>query len=267
MRRSKLAAGLLSACLALALASGCAGKPEPAAAPAVELNVSAAMGLKDALLDIQKEYQAKNPNVKLVYNLAASGALQTQIEQGAPADIFISAANKQLDDLQKKNLVNTATRRPLVGNQLVLVVPKDSKLALTGFKDLARDEVKKFGMGAPETVPAGQYGMEVLQSLGVWDGIRDKAVLAKDVHTVLTYAETGNIEAGIVFATVAATSDKIKVVAAAPAGSHEPIIFPGAVLTNAKQPKAAEQFLAYLSTPEAGKIFQKYGFNVITSKE
>jgi len=249
--------------MALALVSGCMSKPEPAAAPKIELNVAAALGLKDALLDIQKEYEAKNPNVKIVYNLAASGALQTQVEQGAPADIFISAANKQLDDLHKKNMVNASTRRALVGNQLVLVTSKDSKLGLTSFADLTKDEVKKFGMGAPETVPAGQYGIEVLKSLGIWEKVKDKAVLAKDVHTVMVYAETGNVEAGIVFSTVAAASNKVKVVAAAPPGSHEPIIFPGAVLTNAKQPKAAEEFLGYLTGPEAGKIFKKYGFNVL----
>ena len=108
--------------------------------------------------------------------------------------------------------------------------------------------------------------MEVLKSLGVWDNVKDKAVLAKDVQTIMAYAETGNVEAGIIFSTVAATSDKIKVVAAAPQGSHEPIVFLGAVLANSKQPKAAEAFFHYLSTPEAGRIFQKYGFSIMGTK-
>lgn len=268
MTKGKVALWLIALTTVAALAGGCAAsKPaQPAAAPPVEINVSAALGLKEVLLDIQKDYEAKNPNVKIVYNLAAAGPLQAQIEQGAPADIFISAAEKQLDELQKKKLVNAATRRNLVGNQLVLVVPKGSDLGLASFNDLASAKVKKFGLGAPETVPAGQYGMEVLQHLGIWDEVKDKAVLGKDVRTLIAYAETGNVEASIVFSTVAATSDKVKVVAAAPPGSHKPIIFPGAVLANAKQPKAAEDFFNYLAGPEGMKVFVKYGFNPLGAR-
>lgn len=265
-KRLFLIVGLL---LITLIAAGCGGTPkppQPVAAQPVEITVSAAMGLKEALLDIQKDYEAKQPGVKIVYNLAASGALQTQIEQGAPADIFISAAEKQLDELQKKNLINPATRKNLVGNQLVLIVPKDSNLGLTSFKDLAEDKVKRFGLGTPETVPAGQYGMEVFKSLGIWDDVKAKTVLGKDVRTLVAYAETGNVDASVVFSTVAVTSDKVKIVAAAPPGSHQPIIFPGAVLTGAKQPKAAEEFLNYLASPEGIKVFVKYGFSPLSSK-
>ena len=251
------------------LGSGCLGPVAtkvPSAAETLEINVSAALGLKEALLDIQKNYEAAHPNVKIVYNLAAAGALQAQIEQGAPADVFISAAVKQMDELQKKNLIKTETRKNLVGNQLVLVVPQGSTLKLKDFKDLAQPVVQHFGLGAPETVPAGVYGIEVLKSLGVWDAVKAKAVLGKDVRTLLVYAETGNAEASIVFSTVAATSNKVKVVAAAPPGSHSPIIFPGAVLANSKQLKAAEAFLNYLSSPEGMKVFEKYGFNPLTKQ-
>ncbi len=224
---------------------GCGGVPQSPAPPPqkAELNVSAAMGLKEALVDIQKDYEAKHPNVKIVYNLAASGVLQTQIEQGAPADVFISAASKQLDDLQVKKLINSASRRDLVSNELVLIVPKDSTLGLTSFKDLTMAGVKKFGLGAPETVPAGQYGIQVLKAMGIWEDVKDKAVLAKDVRTIVAYAETGNVEAGIVFSTVAATSDKVKVVASAPPGTHEPIVFPGAIMAASKQSQSGRRFL------------------------
>jgi molybdate transport system substrate-binding protein len=255
-----------AAVLLLALLStACGGAPQGQTPQPqkVELNVSAAMGLKEVLVDIQKDYEALHPNVKIVYNLAASGVLQSQIEQGAPADIFISAAGKQLDDLQRKNLINSATRRDLVGNELVLIVPKDSTLELASFADLVKDGVKKFGLGAPETVPAGQYGIQVLQAMGIWEDVKSKAVLAKDVRTIVAYAETGNVEAGIVFSTVAATSDKVKVVAAAPPGTHEPILFPAVVVTSAKQPKAAEDFLNYLAGPDGMKVFKKYGFKPI----
>ena len=248
------------------LITGCASsKPVSLAPPPIiEINVSAAMGLKEALTDIQKEYAIVRPNVKIVYNYAAAGALQAQIEQDAPADVFLSAAVRPMDELQKKNLLKLETRKNLVGNQLVLIVPKDSTLNLKDFKDLMQPAVQHFGLGAPETVPAGEYGIEVLKSLGIWETVKGKAVLGKDVRTLLAYAETGNAEASIVFSTVAATSDKVKIVSAAPQGSHQPIIFLGAVLAVSKQSKAAEEFLNYLASPEGMKGFMKYGFTPLT---
>jgi molybdate transport system substrate-binding protein len=265
MRKPGLAAWFVGACIILALA-GCGTRPEPGT-PKIELNVSAALGLKEALLDIQQEYQRQNPNITIVYNLAAAGVLQAQIEQGAPADVFISAAPKQMNELEQKDLLVAATRRDLVGNKLVLIVPGDSKLDLASFAGLAEDKVGRFGLGTPETMPAGQYGVEVLKHVGVWDKVKGKAVLAKDVRQILAYVETGNVDAGIVFSTIAALSDKVRVVAAAPSGSHQPIVFPGAVLKGAKQPKAAEEFLAYLAGPEAKAVFEKYGFSVINPQK
>jgi len=226
----------------------------------IELNVSAALGLKEALLDIRTEYESNHPNVKIIYNLAAAGVLQSQIEQGAPSDIFISAANKQVNALAEKNLVDAGTRKNLVSNELVLIVPKESSLGLTSFNDLTQNSVTHYGLGEPDTVPAGQYGMEVMKHLGIWEEVKSKAVLAKDVRTILSYVETGNADAGIVFSTVAATSDNIKIVATAPKDSHEPIVFPGVVLTNSKHHKIAQDFLNYLTSPAGMKVFRKYGF-------
>ena len=267
MRAGRLLKGLCITCVFFFIA-GCSSSPQPTAKPPVkpvELNVSAAMGLKDALLDIQKDYETKHPDIKLVYNLAASGVLATQIEQGAPADLFISAAYKQINDLQGKGLVLQNTIRPLVGNDLVLIVAKNSPAAVKGFEDLVN--IKSFGLGAPETVPAGQYGMEVLTKLGIWEQVKGKAVLAKDIHTVLAHVETGNVDAGIVFSTVAAASDKVRIAAKAPAGTHEPIVFPAAILSGTRQPKAANEFMNYLSGPEALRIFAKYGFPAIEKKQ
>ncbi len=257
--------------LAIALlAAGCGGgakqaPPAPAAQPAqpVELYVSAAASLKDALAEIQTNYQKKSPNVKLIYNLAASGTLQKQIEQGAPADIFFSAAPKQMNDLEAKNLVNKASRKNLVENKLVLVVPENSTLGLSKFEDITKAGVQKFAMGETATVPAGQYGQQALQKLGLWDKVKDKAVFGKDVRTVLTYVSTGNVEAGIVYKTDAVSPGaKVKIAATAPEGSHDPVIYPVAVLSGAKQPKAAEEFLAYLAGPECKAVFEKYGFTM-----
>jgi len=244
--------------------TGC-GKMQPVATPPaqlVEINVSAAMGLKDALLEIEKKYEADHP-VKIIYNLASSGALQTQIEQGASTDLFISAANKQMDELQKKNLIIPATRKNLVGDQLVLIVPKASQLELQSFQDLTNPNVTRFGMGVPDTVPAGEYAKQVLEKLQVWNTVQEKAVMAKDIHTVLTYVETGNVEAGIVFSTVAAASDKVKVVAIAPPNTHEPITFLGAVVSDTKHPKETEEFLQYLTSPDGIAVLNKYGFQAI----
>lgn len=252
--------------LGVSLIAGCGEtktkKITPQAAQQVELNISAAVSMKDALAEIQKNYQAKNPNIKLVFNFGASGSLQKQIEQGAPADIFISAAPKQMNELQEKKLINADTRRNLVENKLVIVVPKDSKLNLTKYEDLTEDAVSKIALGETAVVPAGQYAKEVLQKMALWDKVQDKIVFAKDVRTVLTYAETGNVEAGIVYKTDAVSSDKIKVVATAPEGTHQPIVYPVAVVTATKQIKAAQDFINYLFNSESKAILKKNGFTM-----
>lgn len=244
--------------------AGCSKEKQaaPAAPQKIEVNISAAVSLKDALEEIQKNYEAKNSNIKLIYNLGASGALQKQIEQGAPADLFISAAPKQMNELEKKNLINKATRKNLAENTLVIIVPKTSSNPITAYEDLTKDEFLKISIGETASVPAGQYAQEVLKKLEIWDKVKDKTVLAKDVRTVLTYVETGNVEAGIVYKTDAISSSKVKITAAAPAGSHQPILYPAAVLSGSKQSKAAEDFLTYLSTPECKVIFEKYGFTM-----
>ena len=231
----------------------------------MEINISAALGLKDALQDIQKKYEASNPNVKLVFNLGPAGVLQKQLEQGVMADIFISASPKQVNDLQNQNLVVASTRKILVSDKLVLVVPKNSQLKIEGFQDLTR--VTRFGMGEPGTVPAGQYAIELLKNIGIWEAVKDKAVQAKDVRTIIAYVETENVDAGIAFSTVAALSDKVKVVAAAPDGSHTPVTFPAVVMANSKHPQEAEAFLTYLCSPQSAAVFKKYGFTFVGSNQ
>jgi molybdate transport system substrate-binding protein len=260
--KTRLLSVLLALTFITTLIAGCSSEQPTTAQAKVEMNISAAVSLKDALEEIQKNYEAKNPNVKLIYNLGASGALQKQIEQGAPADIFMSAASKQMSDLEAEGLVNKSTRKNLVENRLVIIVPKTSNLNITKYEDLAKEEVQKISIGETASVPAGQYAQEVLQKLEIWDNIKAKAVLAKDVRTVLTYVETDNVDAGIVYKTDALSSNKVKIVANAPEGSHQPIVYPVALLSGTKQQQAAEDFLAYLSTPECKAIFEKYGFTM-----
>ena len=258
----RLLSFLLVLTFIFSLMAGCSSDKQAQTPQKIEINVSAAVSLKDALEEIKKNYEAKNSNIKLIYNLGASGSLQQQIEQGAPADIFMSAAPKQMNDLEAKNLINKATRKNLVENKLVIIVPTASNINITKYEDLTKEEVQKVSLGETATVPAGQYAQEVLKKLGIWDMIKDKAVLAKDVRTVLTYVETGNVEAGIVYKTDAISSNKVKIVATAPEGSHQPIVYPVAVLSGTKQQQAAEAFLSYLSTPECKTIFEKYGFTM-----
>ena len=257
---------LLGAVTISLLVAGCGGASQPPAPKAadapkpVELNISAAVSMKDALAEIQTNYQKKAPHVKLVYNLGASGSLQKQIEQGAPADIFISAAPKQMNELEAKNLVIKATRKNLLENKLVLIAPKDSTLSISKLEDLQNDTVKQISIGETKVVPAGQYAEQALKKLGVWEKIQSKIVFAKDVRTVLTYVDTGDVDAGLVYKTDAAVSKKVKILATAPDGSHAPIIYPAAVLTGTKNQKAAEEFLSYLAGPEGKSVFEKHGF-------
>nr|WP_042351690.1 molybdate ABC transporter substrate-binding protein [Bacillus massiliigorillae] len=228
----------------------------------VELTVSAAASLNDALTDIQKKYKEKHPEVTLKFNFGASGALQQQISQGAPVDLFISAAedkfNKLVDDgmIDKKESVN------LVENELVLVVPKNSKLNIKSFEDLATVNIDKMALGTPESVPAGLYGKETLQALKVWDKVESKLVYGKDVRQVLSYVETGNVEAGIVYKTDALISDKISIVATAGSDTHTPIIYPLGIVKDTKHHEEAKAFYDYLQSDDAKKILEEYGFKV-----
>lgn len=233
------------------------GSAQPAK---TDLTVSAAISLKDALDEAKQIYIKEHSNVSIAINYGASGTLQLQIEQGAPVDAFISAAPKQMDALEMKGLLLAGTRKELLQNEVVLIVPKDSKLGLASFKDLTRADVKKVALGEPATVPAGQYAKETLMSLGIYDAVNAKAILAKDVRQVLTYVETGNVDAGIVYATDAMSSAKVTVVATAPPKSHSLVTYPAEIVKASKSPAEAKAFLDFLAGPRGAAVFQKYGF-------
>jgi molybdate transport system substrate-binding protein len=251
--------------LALVFATGIgfAGGPAPQTAKA-DLTISAAISLKDALDEVKQMYTTANPGVTISANYGASGTLQIQIEQGAPVDIFFSAAPKQMDALDSKGLLLEGTRKDLLRNEVVLIVPKDSSLGITSFQDLTRADVKQVALGEPTVVPAGQYAKEVLTHMGIYDAVNAKAVLGKDVRQVLTYVETGNVDAGIAYATDALSSSKVKVVAQAPADSHAPVIYPVAVIKASKNPAAARALVAFLAGAQARAVFQEYGFTPAT---
>ena len=249
--------------------SAAASSPAVSASPATSaspisanpngLTIAAAASLKDAMNEIAKSYT----KTSLVFTYGSSGALQTQIEQGAPVDIFISAGAKQMDALDKEKLLLAGTKADLLANKLVLVVPADSKLGLTGFADLANDKVAKVALGDPASVPAGQYAETVLTSMKILDKVKAKANYGTDVRQVLTWVESGNVDAGVVYATDAKVSTKAKVVAEAPADVAPKITYPVAALASSKLADDAKDFLAYLKSNEAIKVFEKYGFTVV----
>jgi molybdate transport system substrate-binding protein len=223
-----------------------------------QLTISAAASLKEALTETETAYKQSHANVDLSNNFGSSGTLATQIDQGAPVDVFLSAAAKPMDDLEAKGLIVGGTRRNPLRNTLVLIAPLDSKLQ--NFQGLTGSSIRTIALGDPASVPAGQYGRQTLVALHLLDKLNAKFVLAKDVRQVLTYVETGNADAGLVYATDAQASGKVRVVASAPESSHEPIVYPVAVVKGSRNEGAAREFVKYLSGPAAQAIFVKHGF-------
>ena len=228
----------------------------------VSLNISAAASLRNAMVAIQTLYQAQKPNATLTFTYGASGTLQTQIEEGAKVDVFLSAATMNMDALKTKGLLLDGSVKNLLGNKLVLIVPSSSKLTISSFKDVANSSVKSVGLGLPLAVPAGQYAQDVFEYYNVWDTVKAKAVFGSPVTQILTWVETGNVDCGVVYYTDAAASSKVKVVATASEASHTPIIYPAAIIKTSTHPVAAADFINFLTSDEAIAIFKAYGFSI-----
>jgi molybdate transport system substrate-binding protein len=243
--------------------SACASAPQnsnrsPNAAN--DLTVSAAVSLKEAFTEIGQLYTAQTGE-KVNFNFGASGALEKQIESGAPADVFASAGEQQMDQLNERSLVDKDSRRDFARNTLQLIVPADSKLKLGSFSDLTKPDVKKIAAGDPKSVPAGQYANEVFRNLNIQQALQPKLVMAEDVRQVLDYVSRGEADAGVVYATDALSAgDKIKVIAAAPNGSHSPILYPIAAVHDTKQKAAAQKFIDLVMSKEGQDILVKHGF-------
>jgi molybdate transport system substrate-binding protein len=220
------------------------------------ITVSAAASLRNVLTTLAHSYSQATVH----FNFASSGTLQRQIENGAPIDLFISAADKNMDELQAAKLIVAGTRKVLARNRLVLIVPKNSTLPIHSFGDLKKSVVKRVALGAPPSVPAGKYAQQVLSRIGIWDTVLPKAVRGKDVREVLTQVELGNVDAGIVYLTDAVISLKVKVVATAPESTHAPIRYPMAVVAASQNYEAAKKFVAFLSSASARKILLRYKF-------
>jgi molybdate transport system substrate-binding protein len=242
-----------------ALAAGCAAHNCDSGI----LTVSVAASLQSSMTELAPVFERSQPGVKLRFNFGASGTLEQQIEQGAPVDVFFSAAPKPMDALAKLSLLLPDTRRDILRNRIVLIAPRD-KATPDSFESLTAGAVKLIALGDPLSVPAGDYGRQTLESLKLWNAVQSKLVLAKDVRQVLTYVETGNAEAGIVYATDATESEKVRVAATAPEGSHAAVIYPAAVIAGSRNQAAARTFVSFLTGSEARKTFTRHGFTMVS---
>lgn len=228
-------------------------------AHAGDLVVSAAASLTNAFKDVAQAYEKEHAGTKVILNFGASDVLLQQIVKGAPADVFASADQKAMDKAVEEKAVKPDTRIDFATNQVVLIVPTDSKANITALKDLTRDDIKRIAYGNPASVPVGRYTQGALQAAGLWDAVQAKSVLAQNVRQSLDYVSRGEVDAGFVFATDAAVMpDKVKVAVRVP--SQTPVTYPIAVTARDDAAKEAQSFVAYVMSPAGQEILSRYGF-------
>jgi len=224
-----------------------------------DVEVFAAASLTDALKEIGVAYE-KASGDKVIFNFAASNTLEMQIKAGAPADLFFSADEAKMNDLATAGLIVKETRKDLLSNTLVIVVPSASTLTLASAAQLTDPKIQKIALGQPQSVPAGIYAKEYLQKIGVWDQVSARVIPVESVRAALAAVETGNVDAGIVYKTDALHSTKVKIAFEVPVADGSAIAYPIAAVLDSKHAAAAKKFLNYLSEPDSLKTFEKYGF-------
>jgi molybdate transport system substrate-binding protein len=233
----------------------------PAVAGAQEMMFSVAISMKEAVETLGRQFMQSHSGVKLRYNFGSSGELQKQIEAGAPVDVFISAAQRQMDELEQKGLINTATRRVFARNVLTVIKPAGSTLDLSKPADLLGPKVQRIVIGNPKTVPVGQYAEESLKSLGLWDRLQPKLVLAENVRQALDYVRRGEVEAGFVYTTDVAVRSGQVVEAFRPAeDTYRPVTYPAAVIKASRQSALAQAFVDLLVSPDGQATLSRLGF-------
>ena len=228
-------------------------------ATSAELNVYAAASLADVLKEISVNYE-KQTGDKLVFNLGASSTLARQIQEGAPADAFFSADEEKMDALERKGLLLAGTRKSLLSNSLVIIVPADASQRLDSALDLTNAAITRIALAEPKSVPAGIYARQYLSKLGLWDKLVDKCVPTENVRAALAAVESGNADAGVVYKTDARLSKKVHVAYEVPVAEGPKISYPVAVLKDSKHADGAKQFITYLGSDAALQVFRKYGF-------
>jgi len=271
---------IIGICIAIMLViamSACNGGPPPAppqeengteqngeevqAADPVELLIGAAMSLADVTVDLAEAFERENEHVTLVFTYASSGALQGQIEEGAPIDIFMSAAVAQMRNLEEQGLIYGESRN-VVRNTVALIVPADSDIEIESFEDVALDIVGIVGVGDPEAMPIGRFAQEVFVYFGVADEVYAKAVIASDVRQILTWVELGEVDAGVVFTTDAITTDDVRIIEIADPAFHSPSINPVGIVADSPHIEEAQKFVDFLFSSTARAIFESHGFSM-----
>jgi molybdate transport system substrate-binding protein len=228
---------------------------------AQDATFSVAVSMKDAVQELGRTFTASRPGATLRYNFGASGDLQKQIEAGAPIDLFISAAPRQMDELEKKQLVVSASRRVFGRNVLTVVKPADSRIDIARPSDLLDARVGKIVIGNPKTVPVGQYAEETLRAVGLWDRVQSKLVLAENVRQALDYVARGEVDAGFVYTTDAVVAGlRVKEAFRPAEDTYRPVLYPVAVVVGARQAGLAQAFIDLLVSREGQAVLQKHGF-------
>lgn len=241
---------------ALVLLVGLAG-----GANAQELTLSVAVSLKEAVDDLGRTFASTRPGVTMRYNFGASGDLQRQIEAGAPVDLFLSAAQRQMDDLQKQGLIVVASRRNFARNVLTVVKPADSKVDVSKPEDLAGTRVTKIVIGNPKTVPAGQYSEESLKAMKLWERVQPKLIFAENVRQSLDYVARGEVDAGFVYTTdIASRAQGVREAFRPPEDTYRPIVYPAAVVAASKQQALGQAFIDLLVSETGRATLARYGF-------
>jgi molybdate transport system substrate-binding protein len=229
----------------------------------VTILVAAAASLQYSFQELIPQFQAKYSWITVEGSYDSSGKLQTQIEQGLGADLFVSAAERQMDNLVNGNFIRAETVRPLLENKIVLIKSAGLSTAVTSFQTAA--QAKTIALGDPESVPAGQYAREAFTSLGIWDAVFAKASFGTNVTEVLNWVGEGSADAGVVYATDAATTKKVEVIAEAPAEVlKSPVVYPVGIIAASVHPEEAKIFADFLNSDEGLKIFEKFGFSRYT---
>lgn len=252
---------LLATACGMVLLLGLLAPAMSTAQQTTRLTISAGAGLRNVLLEIQQAYTQQAANVTISYNFAASGALRRQIEQGAPADVAMLASVEDMDALQSQNLLLEGTHKNVFKSEVVLIMPRDST-GVASFQDLTHQVVRRIAIGEPRGVPLGQYAEEVFNYFGIREQLQPKLVYARNALEIMSYVEAGNVDAGIVHDTNARQSDQVRLVAIAPAASHTPVIYPVAILKGSRNPETAAEFVQFLSSDQAVKIFKEYGYGI-----
>lgn len=259
---SSQAASASSEAVASSAASSAAASSE-ASGESVQLTVFAAASLTETLNEIAEQYKTVAPNVELVFNFDSSGTLKTQIEEGADCDLFLSAAQKQMNALQDEDLINTNTRVDLLENKVVLAVPEGNPADIQSFEDIGTDRCKRIALGN-EDVPVGSYSVEILTNLGILDELEsgNKITYGSNVKEVTTQVKEAAADCGIVYATDAFSAG-LETVDQATAEECGPVIYPAALTASTEHADEAQAFLDYLTTDDAAAIFESVGFAMV----